>query len=87
MHWAGFMDLNHDGHLDIVGEPLNSPRLFYLNDGAGKFVQWRSPFWIGNMAILDVNRDGKLDILSISQATPEVNMLEDYDLMTFIGCR
>jgi len=85
--WAKFLDLNHDGSLDIVGDPLTGQEAFYLNDGNGRFVQWNPPMDIGNLAVLDVNRDGKLDILSSWQPsqTPE-GWREAHTYYRYLGC-
>lgn len=85
MRWAMFVDLNRDGALDIVGWPLNNPKLFYLNDGEGRFVEWDFPYHISEFAILDIDRDGKLDILGVWAAL-DGDTTEDYGYHRYLGC-
>jgi uncharacterized repeat protein (TIGR01451 family) len=69
-------DFNGDGHVDAVtsvrcvGDCSQSGVAVYLNDGSGGFqapiVTNTGPATIQSMAVKDFNRDGKLDIATIS---------------------
>ncbi len=66
---ALFVDVDNDGHQDLIVVRTNGPLLF-LNDGAGKFHQKRDAFQFANppqgtftgAAVADYDRDGWLDI-------------------------
>ena len=66
---ALFVDVDNDGHQDLIVVRTNGPLLF-LNDGSGKFHQKPDAFNFANppqgtftgAAVADYNRDGWLDI-------------------------
>jgi hypothetical protein len=64
--WVYLLDLNMDGHLDIVATPLGGEPLFYLNNGVGTFRPLPNVFNIGTdnlFTFLDLDQDGFLDVL------------------------
>lgn len=63
-------DINGDGHLDLAAIPRLQPStLAWLNDGKANWRQsaeglnWGRPTCGGDIELVDVNRDGKLDIV------------------------
>jgi FG-GAP-like repeat len=77
------VDLNGDGHLDLVAThrvPLEANALhIWLGTGQGTFSEvpqtWRSPGYAG-LAAGDLNKDGQLDLLAASHF---------HQLVTFLG--
>jgi hypothetical protein len=63
-------DIDGDGHMDLVVSDLQSPRLhFYRGDGAGGFAEG-VPIEVGGplnaFAVADLNRDGRLDLVTVN---------------------
>jgi hypothetical protein len=63
------VDLDGDGDLDVViSNDAPSPKLVYLNDGAGHFTvgsTYDKPEWqMRNATVADMNGDGKPDIIA-----------------------
>jgi hypothetical protein len=82
--WVFLYDLDMDGHLDIVAQPMGAQEaLFYLNNGDGSFRPLPNVFNIGTdnlFTFLDVDRDGLLDALwaygnNGVEGVPEVHFL------------
>lgn len=64
-------DINGDGFLDIAAIPRLEPStLAWLGDGKGNWrvsaqgLQWDRPTCGGDTVLIDVNRDGKLDLVT-----------------------
>jgi hypothetical protein len=81
-------DFNGDGRDDIVAgdrarREISSSRVFYSQDDAGS--QWRHEILdpIGMSAsgcsVVDINRDGRLDIVLIGGATTNVKWYENLE--------
>jgi len=82
--WVFLHDLDMDGHLDIVAQPMGAHEpLFYLNNGQGAFHPLPNVFNIGTdnlFTFLDIDRDGLLDVLwaygnNGVEGVPEVHFL------------
>ncbi len=82
--WVFLYDLNMDGHVDIVAQPVGGQEpLFYLNNGDGTFRPLSNVFNIHTdnlFTFLDIDRDGLLDVLwaygnSGFEGVPEVHFL------------
>lgn len=78
-------DMDGDGHLDIVHGPArkggNRPVVF-LGDGKGHWKQWAAtfpqiPFDYGDIAVGDLNGDGKLDMVVASHLRGMTALLGD----------
>ncbi|MDF1664070.1 MAG: VCBS repeat-containing protein, partial [Planctomycetota bacterium] len=73
-------DLNNDGFVDFVIPSQSDPVIsIYLNDpnNPGSFgfpIIQRAPRGAVGLAILDVNNDGKLDVITVSRDTDSVNI-------------
>jgi hypothetical protein len=65
--WVFLHDLDMDGHLDIVAQPIGGEGpLFYLNTGAGSFRPLANVFGMGHpflFTFVDLDRDGLLDVV------------------------
>jgi len=74
-------DVNGDGNLDIIVSNEGSNNIsVLLGDGTGKFTPApRSPFSVGaapyELAVGDINGDGKLDIVSASSSGQTITVL------------
>jgi hypothetical protein len=83
---ASFVDLNSDGHLDLVVISDFAGADLYRNDGRGRFTdvtrQWATePHAFGMAhALADFNADGRLDWLMIGMPSPTVDRLEHLGL-------
>jgi hypothetical protein len=83
---ASFVDLNHDGHLDLVVVSDFAGLDLYQNDGKGRFIdvthQWvAEPHAFGMAsALADFDVDGRLDLLMIGMPSPTVDRLEHLGL-------
>jgi Ca2+-binding RTX toxin-like protein len=66
-----FVDLNHDGSLDIVGEVSGGVQglVAYLNDGNNRFYQMRTdaliPYGGVSVEVMDLNNDGKAELVLV----------------------
>jgi hypothetical protein len=83
---ASFVDLDGDGHLDLLVVSDFAGIDVYRNDGHGHFTDV-TPQWIAEphgfgMAhtLADFNVDGRLDLLMIGMPSPTVNRLEHLGL-------
>jgi ASPIC and UnbV/FG-GAP-like repeat len=83
---ASFVDLNADGHQDLLVVSDFAGLDVYRNDGLGRLIdvtrQWFSEshaFGMGH-TLADFNADGKLDLLMIGMSSPTVDRLEHLDL-------
>jgi hypothetical protein len=80
------LDLNYDGHVDIVARQARGPRpTFYLNRGGGSFRPWEHGLDLQGFAFLDIDRDRRRDILIFARAAE--GRPETYSIMRHIGCR
>ena len=80
------LDLNYDGHVDFVARQMTGPGpLFYLNDGRGVFSEWDHGLDLYTFDFLDIDRDGRRDILNSGGAFD--GSPEWHAIMRHIGCR
>ncbi len=77
-------DVDNDGHLDVIhsGQRGQRPATILLNDGAGNFTQ--SPIQLpaghlGGMAVADLDRDGRLDIILLNDSEGVLIMHQQAD--------
>jgi hypothetical protein len=83
---ASFVDLDGDGHLDLMVVSDFAGLDLYRNDGHGHFTemtrQWvAEPHGFGMAhALADFNADGRLDLLMIGMPSPTVDRLQHLDL-------
>jgi hypothetical protein len=73
-------DVNNDGHLDAVFSGV-SAILVYFGDGRGGFTRGPStplPLDVWSMAMADVNRDGRVDIVQIATDFNQTALLDVY---------
>jgi hypothetical protein len=84
------LDLDMDGHLDIVALPLGGPEpLFFLNNGVGAFRPLPNVFNIGTdnlFTFLDVDQDGFLDVLWSYSGCYGGTCPEVHFLVRALGC-
>ena len=80
------LDLNYDGHVDFVARQMTGPGpLLYLNDGRGVFSEWDHGLDLYTFDFLDIDRDGRRDILNSGGAFD--GSPEWHAIMRHIGCR
>ena len=83
---ASFVDLNEDGHLDLLVVSDFAGIDLYTNDGQGRFTdatrRWiAEPHAFGMAhALADFNADGRLDFLMIGMNSPTADRLEHLGL-------
>lgn len=68
-----FIDLNHDGHLDMVGQVANENAvLAYLNDGNNRFYQMSPKVLMDyaglSLTVMDVDNDGKKELVQVGSS-------------------
>jgi hypothetical protein len=83
---ASFVDLDDDGHLDLLVVSDFAGLALYRNDGAGHFRDLTSG-WVAEShafgmshTAADFNADGRLDLLMIGMNSPTVDRLEHLGL-------
>lgn len=83
-------DLNGDGHMDLVfGVHLTGLRAM-LGDGKGGFTDATSglyrDFATRRVKVIDINRDGKLDVVAINEGATTAGVTANYPkLMAFLN--
>lgn len=75
-------DLDRDGDLDVVvSNDSPDPKLFYLNNGQGRFSlagEWGDADWnTRNAAIADLNGDGFLDVIAANRRSASFFCIND----------
>ncbi|MBX3468354.1 MAG: VCBS repeat-containing protein [Planctomycetes bacterium] len=73
---ATFLDVNGDGHVDIIVANFGTPHTVLINNGTGRFVD-QSDVWLPPgltrygtaIAQGDMNRDGKIDLFICNEGT------------------
>jgi hypothetical protein len=84
------LDLNMDGHPDIVASPLGGQEpLFYLNDGTGAFHPLANVLNIGTdnlFTFLDLDQNGLLDALWSYPGCRDGTCPEVHHIVTALGC-
>lgn len=74
------VDINGDGHLDIVGNHGFSTASTLMGDGTGAFVQLQEHVPVSgafDVAVLDLDTDSRLDIIAASWYTNELAWLRN----------
>jgi hypothetical protein len=88
--WVYLLDLDMDGHLDIVATPVSgSGPLFYLNIGDGTFRPLPNLFNISSgllFTFLDIDQNGFLDVLWSYGGCEDGTCPEDHFLVRALGC-
>ena len=88
---VAFGDFNGDGHLDVaIGNKAEQTVSIFLSQGNGRFVAAQgSPFPAGpepnDIAVADVNNDGKLDLVIANHGSPYVTVLLGKGDGTFVS--
>src|SRR5688572_13179541 len=72
---AALADFDGDGDLDVLtSNDTPDKKLVYLNNGKGQFTvhgTWGVPEWsTRNAAVVDLNRDGKVDVIAANRPGP-----------------
>jgi hypothetical protein len=80
------LDLNYDGHLDIVGAAMEGPHVFYLNNGQGVFGEWDHGMDLSSV-FLDLDRDSWRDNLLSGSTEPGTGLPEWHAIKRHIGCQ
>ncbi|MFZ5821343.1 MAG: FG-GAP repeat domain-containing protein [Chloroflexota bacterium] len=88
--WIYLIDLNRDGHLDIIAASLTGANpLFYLNNGDGSFRSLPNVFHINTSLLftfIDIDRDGFLDVIWTYGGCETGRCPEEYFLLHSLGC-
>lgn len=85
--WISSGDINQDGLLDIIFSKVNKPIAIYLNQWSNNFIDVTSyyfseiPFWIEQIALVDMDNDSHLDMMVIPSKYREEkkNIIYFYD--------
>jgi hypothetical protein len=86
LRYLDLLDLNYDGHVDIVATAMVGPHVFYLNNGQGVFSEWDPGVDLYNFAFVDIDRDGWRDILLSGSADLRTGLPEWHAIIRHIGC-
>jgi len=90
LSWIDLLDLDGDGHLDIVAAPIGDRGpLFYHNDGSGAFHPLANVFHIGTdnlFTYTDLDRDGMLDVVWSYPACSDGTCPEVHHVVRALGC-
>jgi hypothetical protein len=88
--WVYLLDLNMDGHLDIVAAQTGPQGpMFYLNSGDGTYSPLPNVFNIGTgmlFTFFDIDQDGFLDVLWSWGGCQHGACPEDHFLVRALGC-
>lgn len=88
--WVYLLDLDMDGHLDIVAAPMGEQEpLFYLNNGNGTFHPLANVFNIGTdnlFTFLDIDQNGFLGILWSYPGCYDGTCPEVHFIVRALGC-
>jgi hypothetical protein len=88
--WVHLLDLDMDGHLDIVASPMGEQEpVFYLNEGNGTFRPLPNVFNIGTdnlFTFFDIDQDGFLDVLWSYPGCYDGTCPEVHFLVRALGC-
>ena len=75
------LDVNEDGHLDIVNAELSFPSeiYYYRNDGQQNFATKQTlinldNFIFGNLELADLNNDNRIDIISRTRSSEKTSI-------------
>ncbi len=77
----GLADVDHDGHMDFVVANANGVLSTYFGHGDGSFhktpepIDGVGPYCAGDISLVDIDRDGELDILSGCYPLDTVNLV------------
>jgi Ca2+-binding RTX toxin-like protein len=86
MHKVQFIDLNHDGHLDIIGQVAGGQDavVAYLNDGNSRYYQMDNKVLLDfagrPLTVIDVDNDGRDELVQVGSA----NGLYDVTVVTLL---
>ena len=75
-----FVDINHDGFLDIVGEVAGGEQALvaYLNDGNNRFYQLRPDALMAygglSLAAIDMDNDGRKELVQVGSSNGTYNV-------------
>ena len=86
LRYLQLLDLNYDGYVDLVAQRMAGPGpMFYLNNAHGAFSEWGHGLDLANFDFLDIDRDGRWDVLNSGDAfagSPEWHAIRRH-----IGCQ